>query len=699
MNLQTVRSRIVGSYGFLILLFIIQLPIIYFLVGGMSEKYSQVDVAGSLRTRAVEITSVLTRHILNGEEELESVFQTKKAEYGTIVKSLRDGTESIPAITETAVLAKLDNVSREWEVMRKGLDEGMETGDALTDVMIEIESMTYPMVAKMNDITNSFAALKDLGYTNSINRAGLQSGRIIDMAYLMERYARSNFDTAEVKAQLLKVVKQFDETLVGLKNGSASLGLKAIKNKQILAQFEDVETLWAKRKALVETGMADKDVFYAKIMRLSNELTPNIVVAAEGLTAEIAASARKSAMNGIMIMGASVLLSTLIAVILMWTTNSQMIKPLLRIRDTVEKFAAGDLTTRASIKVRLFGREIRDEVSELGNSVDLMADRMSGVIGSITDSSNLLASASEQLSASSTQIAGGADRQSSQTVQVATAMEEMNATVIEVARNSQQASESAREAQSTAAKGGDVVAQAITAMQEVADSTSITADTIKNLGKSSEEIGTIVSVINDIADQTNLLALNAAIEAARAGEQGRGFAVVADEVRRLAERTTKATKEISDMIKSIQNETGRAVEAMGEGTYKVENGVRLAHEAGDALKQIVRGVESVTGMINHIATSAEEQSATTDEITQNMDSIAEVAKSNVSAIGEVANASGEMARLASELKDLVSNFTIAAGQNAGEGPKTAGRNLAKNPKLHVITNKTAPEAGPRFASN
>ncbi|MEK7773961.1 MAG: methyl-accepting chemotaxis protein, partial [Deltaproteobacteria bacterium] len=289
------------------------------------------------------------------------------------------------------------------------------------------------------------------------------------------------------------------------------------------------------------------------------------------------------------------------------------------------------------------------------------------VIGGIKDSSGLLASAAEQLSASSSQIAEGADRQSNQTTQVATAMEEMNATVLEVARNSQTVSESAKQARETAEQGGNVISQAVSAMKEVAESTSVTADTVKRLGKSSEDIGAIVSVINDIADQTNLLALNAAIEAARAGEQGRGFAVVADEVRKLAERTTRATKEISNMINSIQAETNKAVNEMADGTLKVENGVRLANEAGEALGKIVNGVHTVTEMISQIATSAEEQSATTDEITQNMDSIKDVSKTSVTAIAEAARASNEMARLATELKDLVSRFSVVHREAGNAG--------------------------------
>ncbi|MBI2413289.1 MAG: type IV pili methyl-accepting chemotaxis transducer N-terminal domain-containing protein [Deltaproteobacteria bacterium] len=657
MDLHSVKSRFLGSYLFLIILFFIQLPIIYMLVGGMSQKYSQVVEASALRKRAVELNYVLNRHIMNGEEELEQVFQDRKAEYGKAIESLRTGTPEVPAVTGSAK-DKLAVVEQKWQGMLAALDKTMESGDSLTDAMRELEVSTYPMVDKMNGIVKGFVALGDQSYSKSIDLAGLQRMRTVNMAYLMERYARSNFELDLVSDNLKKTMSDFETTLKGLKNGSVELGLKPVHNPELIRKFSEAEELWAKRKELVAAGMKDKDVFAANVNELSNRHTPEIVAAADDLTKEIAAGARSSAMKGIVVMAVAVFVSAGLSVFFMWSTNIHIIKPIMKVKDTVEAFSHGDLSKRAEIKIRFLGKDLKDEVTSLGDSVDAMAVQMSGVIGRITDSSNLLASASEQLSSSATQIEEGANRQSGQTVQVATSMEEMNATVIEVAKNSNQVSESARNAQSIAVKGGDIVSEAISAMQEVAESTSVTADTIKKLGKSSEEIGSIVSVINDIADQTNLLALNAAIEAARAGDQGRGFAVVADEVRKLAERTTKATKEISGMIKTIQTETGTAVSAMDEGTRKVENGVRLANEAGDALKRIVTGVEGVTDMISHIATSAEEQSATTDEITQNMDSIAEVAKTNVAAIGEVSRATNEMARLATELKSLVSNFKV-----------------------------------------
>lgn len=201
-------------------------------------------------------------------------------------------------------------------------------------------------------------------------------------------------------------------------------------------------------------------------------------------------------------------------------------------------------------------------------------------------------------------------------------------------------------------------------MRAIADSVSSTAKKVEELGKSSDQIGRIVGVINDIADQTNLLALNAAIEAARAGEQGRGFAVVADEVRKLAERTTIATKEIAEMIRSVQQETRTAVAAMEQGTKDVQDGVNTTARAGDSLKQIIQMSEEVGEMITHIATAATEQSTATEEIHKSMDQIAILVKESAVGAQQSAQACQDLSGLALDLQKLVSKFRLESGAEA-----------------------------------
>lgn len=689
MNLQSVKTRFIGSYLFLLILFIIQIPIIYTLVEGMSEKYTQVDQAGALRKKAVELADILNRHILSGNEALEKTFQAKKAEYTAKIEEFKNGSADLPALTEPEALEKLASLDKSWKEMEKVLDNAMEDGDGLRLSKAEVEDTTFTTVDRINEMILSFEGLKDPAYVKYINVSGLERMRTVKLSYLLERYILSYEDREAVAADINKTIAEFDETLEELRKASNGVASRGEKGQRLITSVSGVEAVWAARKEMINTAIKANDSYHERITELTDVLTPKIVVAANELTATISGHAREAAMSGIFIMAVSVLVSAAFAVLFMWSTNKQVIMPIVKLKEAVEDISEGDLTRRANLRITFLGREIKDEITALGGSIDVMAGQMSQVIGRITDSSNHLASASEQLSTSAAQISEGANKQSNQTAHVATAMEEMNATVVEVARNSQQASESARTAQDVAEKGGTVVNQAISAMQEVAESTTVTADTIKRLGKSSEEIGTIVSVINDIADQTNLLALNAAIEAARAGEQGRGFAVVADEVRKLAERTTKATKEISAMIKAIQDETGKAVHAMDEGTSKVENGVNLANEAGDSLKQIFAGVENVTDMIGHIATSAEQQSATTEEITQNMDSIADVARTNVAAIGEVSKATNELAHLASELKELVSRFKISK-----EG--TTGLKAVPDNVTPISSKKNQPKSEPRL---
>ncbi len=203
-----------------------------------------------------------------------------------------------------------------------------------------------------------------------------------------------------------------------------------------------------------------------------------------------------------------------------------------------------------------------------------------------------------------------------------------------------------------------VVEETVNKMKDIAGVVTQSAENIKKLGESSKEIGKIVSVINEIADQTNLLALNAAIEAARAGDQGRGFAVVADEVRKLAERTTDATKQIANMIQSIQEDTGNAVNIMVQGNSEVNSGIALADRAGDALKSIVSSSEDVMSMINQIAAASEEQSSTTEQIAQNIASISSVAGTTAKQITEIAIFSEKMTKQTERLISAINHFKI-----------------------------------------
>ncbi len=318
----------------------------------------------------------------------------------------------------------------------------------------------------------------------------------------------------------------------------------------------------------------------------------------------------------------------------------------------------GDLTKRLAITSQ-------DELGELAKWFNLFLDKMHNVISQVAATAEHVASASEEISASATQMATGGETQKDQVHQVATAMQEMSATVHEVSENCNKASESAHKASQTAREGGVIVDDTLTLMRSIADSVRETSKSVQQLGSRSDQIGKIVGVIDDIADQTNLLALNAAIEAARAGEQGRGFAVVADEVRKLAERTTKATKEIAEMIQSVQTETRGAVEKMQAGTQQVEKGVEVTAKAGSSLKQIIGQAEHVGEMVTHIATAANEQSSATEQVNNNMDQINKLVAESAEGAQQSAKACEQLSGMAFELQNLVSRFKLGQQTSGG----------------------------------
>ena len=315
------------------------------------------------------------------------------------------------------------------------------------------------------------------------------------------------------------------------------------------------------------------------------------------------------------------------------------------------KIANGDLT----VEVLVSGK---DETGQLMAALKSMTERLRAIIDQISNTSNQVAAASNQLHSTSEQIATGAEEVAAQASSIATAGEEMSATSNDIAQNCQMAAEDAQRASQTASDGAGVVERTVIVMGQIAEKVQDSAKTVESLGARSDQIGAIIGTIEDIADQTNLLALNAAIEAARAGEQGRGFAVVADEVRALAERTTRATREISEMIKAIQKETKGAVTAMKQGVEQVEAGTVEAAKSGDALRNILEQVNNAAMQVNQIATAAEEQTSTTSEISSNMQQITEVVRQTSQGAYESATAAAQLNGNAEELQRLVRQFKL-----------------------------------------
>ncbi len=323
----------------------------------------------------------------------------------------------------------------------------------------------------------------------------------------------------------------------------------------------------------------------------------------------------------------------------------------------MNKFAEGDLTVGLEAKKN-------DEIGKLYQGFNKVVLNIREIIGQVIRAVQSTASASSQISSSTEELAAGAQEQSAQAGEVATAVEQMTRTVIENARSASKAVDAAKDNGKVAHHGGEVVQNTVQKIKEIANVVRKSSDTVNQLGELSGQIGEIVSVIDDIADQTNLLALNAAIEAARAGEEGRGFAVVADEVRKLAERTSQATKQISAMIRNIQNSTGEAVEAMRRGNQEVTEGISLADQAGDSLKNIVSNAQGIVDMINQIAAASEEQSSTSEQISKNVEAISTVSSESANGISQIARAADDLNRLTESLQKLADKFKVDQKDNS-----------------------------------
>ena len=332
--------------------------------------------------------------------------------------------------------------------------------------------------------------------------------------------------------------------------------------------------------------------------------------------------------------------------------NSRNQQAIMRLLDEISSLGEGDLTVKASVT--------EDMTGAIADAINYAVDELRHLVTTINDTSAEVALSTQETQATAMQLAEAAGHQANQITSASDRIGEIAASIEQVSRNSAESADVAQRSVVIAAEGAGVVRETIQGMDQIRDQIQETSKRIKRLGESSQEIGSIVELINDISEQTNILALNAAVQAASAGEAGRGFAVVADEVQRLAERTSGATRRIENLVQAIQADTNEAVTSMEQTTAEVVSGARLAEDAGTALTEIERVSNALNTLIKNISIAAQQQSAAASDITRTMGVIRQITGQTSQGAGQTAESIGHLAQLAADLRRSVADFKLPA---------------------------------------
>jgi len=527
----------------------------------------------------------------------------------------------------------------------------------LSQIGVEIEEIAeedIPLIESLTAIT-----VGQLEQNIAMERA-LRAGGVPDhggdsiVKRMHERFEQMNSVIAE---ELLKGEQLAEHGIEIAHNDESRQEFEHVLEqlKAIEAEHQDYEHHVMEVFKLIETGHADQaEKLATKVEHEAEQLAHELealLVEVEKFTEQsmqTVAEHEHEAINGMI---AITVISLVLGVAIGFWISSGIKRSLNNTNNIIRQIADNnDLTLRVA--------EGKDELGEMGANFNQMMGHLSTALNEVSSAATQLAAASEETSAVTDEARSGVMRQKSETDQVATAMNEMSASMHEVARNATQAAEAVASADAETSAGTRVVEHSVDAINGLAAEVQKASGVIEDLATDSQNIGSVLDVIKDIAEQTNLLALNAAIEAARAGEQGRGFAVVADEVRTLAQRTQESTAQIQTTIESLQARASKAVGVMNEGQRMAEQGVSQAGEAGASLSGISAAITTIGDMTHQIASAAEQQSAVSEEINRSIVTISEATNEMSLGSEHVSKASYDIAQLATELQTSVSRFKV-----------------------------------------
>ncbi|WP_047301400.1 methyl-accepting chemotaxis protein [Pseudomonas fluorescens] len=500
---------------------------------------------------------------------------------------------------------------------------------------IDMDSTQLPSVTQLSVVTENVLRLRILSFRVLVNRepTGLQEAQTrINVLVEKVRNAQASYAALPAGTEERALYQTFVTTLDNY--------LQAQSQMMELSRQDKLDEM----RTLINTRIKDGTD------QMGEQLNKLIAMNAAGAKAASIQAGKyyDSAITGIIIVSVVAALAT---VLLAWLLTRSIVTPLNRAVEAARTIAGGNLSKRIEV-------DGKDEPARLLEALAAMQTNLRKTIEQIAGSATQLGAAAEELSAVTEEASRGLQQQNNEIEQAATAVNEMTAAVEEVARNAVSTSEASNQSTHAAREGRDQVVKTVDAIQTMTHDVQNTSHMIEGLAAQGRDIGKVLDVIRAIAEQTNLLALNAAIEAARAGEAGRGFAVVADEVRALAHRTAQSTQEIEKMVAGIQNGTGEAVSSMQQSNQRTQSTLEMARAAGVALEQITQSIHQINERNLVIASASEEQAQVSREVDRNLVNIRDLATQSAAGANQTSAATHELSRLAVDLNAMVARFVI-----------------------------------------
>ena len=650
-----------------------QVVILLLLIVGFIVNSIMLDNINSNRVEHIRATDdiqikaqQLAQHAIlaaAGDQASFDDLKIKRDSIATKINSLNDGDKDnrYPRVP-VAANDSLNTLNNSWFTIQSNVDKILDKQVLIQDmnaIYNKFASEIPLLQSKNNEVVNQLVVIK--GDRELIKLAGEQQVLADRMLRRMGEVLKGGMAAVQASEDLASDTRRFSRVLNGMFNGDDTI--KAVTDDTVLESLGQVYNIFSSLQGDIEEVMNAQELYEAQVATedIGNDI-PNFINKANDLSEVLKGIIPKFPSVEVQYALGGLSLLWLIVILFSMTKNDRKRAKvaqelnernqlaILRLLDEMGSLADGDLTVNATVS--------EDITGAIADSVNFAVEALRSLVKTINDASVGVASAAQEAQATALHLAEASEHQAQQITNASTAINEIAVSIDEVSINSLESADVAQRSVLIAHNGAEIVRQTIEGMDNIRNQIQETSKRIKRLGESSQEIGNIVELINDISEQTNILALNAAIQAASAGEAGRGFAVVADEVQSLAERASNATKQIETLVQTIQSDTNEAVASMEQTTAEVVDGAKRAENAGDALTEIEAVSNDLAELIQNISESAKQQSVAATNISGTMNVIQEITTQTSVGTQQTAESIGNLVELANELRLSVQDFKL-----------------------------------------